>query len=373
MSRIAALALALLASGLGAAPAFAGPRPEVDVPALVRGSDMIVVGRVRSTNFAGTPAAATERFSLSVDRTLKGRSTGAPFAVAARLDLSGDGYEPVADRQYGIFFLQIKAGDAVFSAVDAFHPAVVASPQDRSGVAASGQPLNDVARELATVLTTPPAILTNPVYGAQRLVSRVEIPREASDPGAASELRVLRGSLVQAQVVYEDAARALATVPYDIAGEQLRPLTGAHSVLTRLWAVNCLISMGVTRDLALVAPDLVNPSPDLAYTVHAFAIGLRNVDSPELIPALTDLLGSTSVSIRRAAAAALYRIANAAVIQPLATIALDDLDQEVRFYAVSGLSRAAGIGEEPALSIFRKDESKYIMFWRRWLSANGSR
>jgi hypothetical protein len=104
------------------------------------------------------------------------------------------------------------------------------------------------------------------------------------------------------------------------------------------------------------------PLPDnLEETVgNALGLGIRD---PALIPDLEELLGSTSRSLRRGAAAALTRTGSRAAVTGLRR-ALGDSDSEVRYYGVVGLADIFGDKAwRPNLQEFKSNESKYVTHW----------
>jgi hypothetical protein len=364
--RLKILTMMVLAAVVSAGSAHAGVRSGIDVPVLVDSSDLIVVGRVHETHFDGPAATPNENFTVSVERVLK----GAAKAVQVRLDLSDSEAAPVAERQYGIFFLKSVGGGSLIP-TDPSRPALVASPVHQAILSVTPDPLSRVAHELTEVLATSYIALADPDVGVQHLASRVELPEEGLFASPGTALRVLQGRSVQGQIVYGDAADALKTIPYDIVAEPLRSLARSEAVLTRLWAVDCLVVLGDTEFLAAVKPVLLNPPADIDYTTALLANAMEGrFVSPALVPVLADLLSSKSVAIRRAAAHELKSIGNSDVVAPLGVIALRDTDREVRFHAVGGLARATGIRKAPSIADFGRNESEATNFWNGWVAAN---
>src|SRR4051794_18802108 len=83
----------------------AGPVPANDVPAVINAADLIVVGRAVSASAPTSRGDRTERYSIEVDRVLKGVARPGD-RIGVRLDLSGDDIRGVAERQYGIHLLR---------------------------------------------------------------------------------------------------------------------------------------------------------------------------------------------------------------------------------------------------------------------------
>ena len=348
-----AFCLALLAAGLGMERAEAAPVPAADVPAMVGGAELIAVGRVGGIAVQRRPNGIVESFTLSVERVLKGDGT-IPRQVSVQLSLSASGFGTVGDRQYGMFFLKHAPGTA-YVAVDAYHPALVASPT--TGSAVSGDALSGVTRELAAVLTTPAAALVDPISGLHSMVR--------ANPA------------VQAEHIYSEATAALRTLPSGSVGVALRPVAASRQAPGRLWAITGLLALtdpapSTALKVALVdsvKATLLDPPPELAYTVDNLAGALQSLsDAPGAVPGMASLLASKSVEVRRAAALVLSQIGTEPVIAPLANIALNDKDQDVRYYAVLGLSEASGLDNAPTWEAFRQDEGGVTRFWHHWTS-----
>ncbi|MGH7751161.1 MAG: HEAT repeat domain-containing protein, partial [Candidatus Dormibacteria bacterium] len=304
------LAIAFLVSEVTAQPVEARLIPTADVPAMTQASDLIVVGRASLTQNPNAP------FLVTVDRVLKG-GTGASQRLAVLPAPESQGYSGVYERQYGIFFLRRQPGGGSYTVTDPFHPALVASPRQAPNQPASADVLSSVAQELTSVLTASTATLTDPVGGVQ-------------DPTMAPPA-------YQAQHVYAEAASALRTLPYALAGPGLDAIAASNQVPARLWAMYTLFSMDDSDDdsakmdyLQSVTPILINPKPGLAFSASMLGTVIEgHLKSPAAVPMLAALLGSTQVTVRRAAASDLCEIATPDVVAPLAKIALNDSDETV--------------------------------------------
>jgi len=338
------LGIALLVSGLTAVAADtvrAGSIPE-----MIEASSLIVVGRVDAVQSQPASPSGPASVVISANRVLKGSAQG---QVVVQLDQSNPDYGSVRPQQYGMFFLRQSArGGLSYTPTDPYTPALIASPISPKGFGSSDA-LTGVARELASVLTTPP----------ERLVG-------SGDPAAA-------------QLSYSEAAAALQDLPLQAGGPALQAVANSNGSPGRVWAVASLLSLdnGPGSDirqsqyLDLVKSFLLKPDPNLAFTVSLVANAVQaNVKSPAAIPTLTALLGSPAVSVRRAAASALSDIATKQVIAPLANIALKDADQNVRYYAVLGLAEATGVTKSPTMPSFKQNEVAMLGFWRNWAKAN---
>jgi hypothetical protein len=327
----------------------------IDVPAMTSAAELIVVGRA---NDVETQNDLSETLSVYVDHVLKGRATNPPKVLRLRLDVSQPGYQTVSQRQYGIFFLR-RATTGSYIAVDPFHAVLVASPARGANAAGSNDLLGGVTRELVQVFTAPPASLLNSQTGIQHLA--------VAEPA------------MQLQQIYLAAAEAVRSIPYSAAGAELRRIAETGQVTARLWSLDCLFFMGDSDDLEAlklnyldsVKSILIKPEPDLVPTVSDVANSMEgHLKSPNAVPTLAALLHSSEVAVRRAAASVLSDIATQATIAPLAKIALNDPDQNVRYYAVLGLAAATETGEAPAMDRFQKNEAEMITHWRSWARFN---
>jgi len=348
--------IGIMVSGLIVQPVLAVPIPMADVPAMAQASDLIVVGRATQTSSQSNNGR--ELFLVTVDRVLKGAGTGPAQRPLVELNLSAEGYASVQERQYGIFFLRQQPGSRSYVPTDPFHPALFASPLHVPNQPNPTDALGGLAQELAGVLTASVATLTNPVSGVHDIM--IGTPAD------------------QAQDVYYEAARALTTLPLSVTGPALQSIAASNQVPARLWAMYSLFLMADFNDenakadyLAAVAPVLVNPQPDVAFAVSSLGDAIEgHFQSPKAIPTLATLLGSTEVSVRRAAASVLSNIATSDVVAPLAKVALNDDDEYVRLFAVQGLAKATGTGKPPTVATFRQNADGLLQFWHSWAASN---
>jgi HEAT repeats len=342
-----AVVIALLASALiGPATADKIAEPAVDVPALVGASDLIVVGRAGEVQIA--PNSASETLVVWVDRVIASAPNPAS-QLAVRLDLPvpGSGLGAVETGEYGMFFLRNSRENGVYTAVNPYHPALVAAPA-YNRTARSSDALAGVAHELTRVLSA-----------------------------SAADLIGLRDASA-VQHLYWEAADALETIPHKITGPELRTIAASEQTPARLWAIAVSLNTGDPNEVAARAPgylaavksDLLKPGPDEGLAVARLAVAIQaRVYSPEAVPVLAALLASTATGVRRAAASALADIATPDVIAPLAKAALNDREQNIRYYAVRGLAQATG-GKIPTLPLFYAEEAEMLAYWRNWAKAN---
>jgi hypothetical protein len=338
------------------ASALANPIPAIDVPAMTSAAELIVVGRANGVEIQN---GLLETFSVSADQVLKGADTNSPKVLRVRLDVSQPGRQSVNERQYGLFFLRRSTTGGSYIPVDPFHAALVASPAREANPTGAADLLGSVTRELVQVFTAPPASLLNPQTGIQHLA--------VAEP------------VMQLQEIYRTAAEAIRSIPYDSAGPELRRIAESGQATARLWSLDCLFFMGDSDDLEAlklkyldsVKSILIKPEPDLAPAVSSLANSMEgHLKSPNAVPTLAALLHSSEVAVRRAAASVLSDIATHATIAPLAKIALNDPDHDVRYYAVLGLATATETGEAPAMDRFEKNEAALLTHWRSWARFN---
>ncbi|MGH6837620.1 MAG: HEAT repeat domain-containing protein [Methylocella sp.] len=346
------LAIALLVSDVTAQSVHAMPVGIANVPAMAQASDVIVVGRATLTQNPNAP------FLVTADRVLKGViGASRRLVIVPPPRTWQDYYSSVRERQYGIFFLRRHPGGSTYTVTDPFHPALVASPRPAANQPVFTDVLSSVAQELTGVLAAPAATLTDPVTGVQDSMTAPAYP---------------------AQGVYYEAATALKTIPYAVAGPPLDAIAASNQVPARLWAMYSLFSMSGSADdsaktdyLQSVTPILVNPEPGLAPTASILGSAIEgHLKSPAAVPTLVALLGSTQVSVRRAAAYVLRDIATPDVVAPLANVALNDSDEDVRHYAVLGLAEVTRVAAAPSIPTFRQKQDEILHFWRAWSRAN---
>jgi hypothetical protein len=93
------------------------------------------------------------------------------------------------------------------------------------------------------------------------------------------------------------------------------------------------------------------------------------IDSSKAVPSVRRLLQSADAPLRRAAAQALWHVADASS-QDAMIGALNDPDSEVRFYTIRGLAEVTGQKEwGPSSALFDEDEQTYLKHWRDWAAA----
>jgi hypothetical protein len=204
-----------LAIAISATPATATMTHGYNVPAMIEASDLIVVGRVSGNRVEPGAINDTQVFYISVDRTLKGTAAGHGRFLKVRLDVSDQVHNTVSARQYGVFFLRRSAGSYI--PADAKRPVLVASDDGGPAASTPRDTYASVAAELARVLTTPAAALTDRVTGVH-----THATTDAND---------------QAQAIYAEAAEALAAIPYQRSKVALTQAARSTLLSARLWAL----------------------------------------------------------------------------------------------------------------------------------------
>jgi hypothetical protein len=336
----------LCAALFGVCSAIASPEPRIDVPALVEGADLIVVGHAGRASIRRDQERVTEFVSVAVDRVLN-RAIAVPSQIMVQRDLLGGGNFGVrpatALRQYGIYFLRKTGSINIYVPVEPYHPALVASAHQRSDAPASDDITGQVAHEFALVLSQP----------------------------AATSPDVRR--------THELAAAGLKSIPYSKVYPHLRAIAASGQFPARLWAISCLLHTDGPNDfesqkarhLESVAPLLLDPRQEWEQAIADLAGSIeRRVRSPKAVAALSTLLNSTDARLRAAAASALADMATASVIAPLARTALYDSEQGVRYQAVRGLAEATGAANVPTMALFQRLEDRVLRFWQQWAHEN---
>jgi hypothetical protein len=124
-----------------------------------------------------------------------------------------------------------------------------------------------------------------------------------------------------------------------------------------------LSQLTVVKD-SLLAGQLTHEQKELFLSVIA-----NEVKDPEAAPALGSLLHSEDTATRRAAAEALWHSASASATPDLVR-ALQDQDEQVRFYAVRGLADInAQSNWGPSSEEFRENQQQYLSHWQEWAAS----
>lgn len=329
---------ATLLAGLALPALVAVPVPELDLAALCRVSDLIVVGRVTGLQGAGSSKleyagrlvdATLIAARLQVSRVLEGSTDGPSLVVTFLKPKEFLGYESPEEGQFGVFFL--KRARNGYEPVSPYYPSVVAEP---GAPRASGAAVDQVASQLQYVLRFPGSPMRSRLEAVYAL-------RSLPTPAATSALAV--------------AARSGA-------------LSVRVAAMAALLAQNDVSILGPAARLML-RPREHHASPgEVSALASAVQFGIRD---PKAVPALSSLLRSQNPGVRRGAAAALRNTHDPKAVQPLAE-SLYDPDREVRYYAVVGLGEITGQNKwTPSVANFQQNEQKFLKHWRDWAQANG--
>lgn len=108
------------------------------------------------------------------------------------------------------------------------------------------------------------------------------------------------------------------------------------------------------------------PPGEQPYPVAGLAVALQSIKDPKAIPVLAALASAPNEHVRENSVAALSQIGTQDAVEPLLK-ALNDKNQEVRFYAASGLAQVTGqtdwwVGPET----YKAKEEYYLTHWREW-------
>jgi hypothetical protein len=328
--RMRGLAVSIFTSALGLASAAATPLPVLDVAAMTNRSQVIVVGRVEDVRVQGVAPSASIAIWVKADRVLKAEAAINPRLLRVQISSIESASANLAKSQYGIFFLR-RTGAAAYAPTDSTYPVLPAVALGSGS--ASSDPLTRVADEFVRVLRSPGA---------------------TNDP---------------VQSAHAAAAEALQSIPYSAAGAALRAAVAAE-VPGRIWALAALFGMEDSeqldtariRYLESLKHVLLNPTAEARRAVSFLAYAMRGrLASSNAAGVLAALLQSNEPVVRRTAASALADLKSPQAIRPLARLALNDTDPEVRSYAMIGLGDITGEGPSAV-----GDEVDNLRYWRQW-------
>lgn len=328
---------------LGVAPrgVNAAPEPELDVPALVTNSSVIVVGQVTQVTTAGATTVTVNGQSLtakrvnltiSVTRVMKG-TVGATITNQVLIPSQGVGYPGVGTSTFGLWFCQ--GPSQPYTPTDPFHPFLSAS--SRTPITQSN-PLDKAAGEIGNVLG-------------------------GSDKSVEEQ--------AQAVVILQNILRKTSSAP---AVTALQTTVQDVNSLVRYDAAAVLINRNDVTTLNSIADALMQSSGISTETLNGLSSALQDgITDPTALDTLTRLVSAPSVEIRRGAAGALRNLKIAAIVQPL-SLALDDSDQEVRYQAIMGLAEYGNDPNDddftPAFEDFQANEQEYLDYWKTWAASH---
>jgi len=333
-------ALYLFLLTLWIADANAIPVPSLDLPRLIKESDVIVVGSAADGTLGGQSLEdSPDAFSLEPERILQGTlpNTSARILIHKPPLRAGNG-EIIAG-QRGLFFLKANT-DGTYSVVDGYYPMLPLWRHGSLALKDSDDIMDKVSAELIQVL-------------------------DATNPESISD--AWRGA-VYGKVDYLVVGEALETIPYAASAKYCRELSQSKQSMNRIWANVCMINAGDFSAFKSIKDALLASSNDDAVVLLTTAIE-GHVPPADCVPELSSLLRSSNVQVRRASAQSLREIGTPDLIEPLRSIALNDTDRMVRYYAVAGLEKATG-GQEPSIQLFSEREESYMSKWRAWSVPN---
>jgi len=307
-----------------------GPIPLLDLPALTRNADLIVLGQIASIRENGRVAItlegkATESESMVAELTarsvLKGKVDGPTIFFTFAVPTVESGYKTIAPRQFGLFFLRAD-GEGPSTILNPYYPFLVAAPDSPK---LKGNDLDRVVNTIAHLLAHPSA----------------ELRREA---------------------IY-----ILDTVPTDDATEALRKALRDIDTVVKLQALAALLRRGDISILNIAEDVLLHPKADVEeYLRRNVSVSLEGIRDPRATLTLMHLLEAPDIQTRRSSAGALRNMHTTAAIRPL-LIALEDSDRGVRYQGAVGLAELTGQYQwVPSVELFQKDEQHYIAHWKEW-------
>src|SRR5262245_47458806 len=298
--------------------AGATPVPVLDVAAMVKEADVVVVGVVTTQSEAGTVIVAT----VEVDQLLKGRIDENPLRLQYLQPDQTNGYgAPRSTDQ--VFFLKRVADH--FEFVSPYYPSVV-------GLRGIRVTASNATRRVAAVVG---AVLQSPSTTQEAKHQVIYALTRTKDGVAVAELRTffLKG---------EDDALRLEAAAALLHHDDLTALPFAERVL------------------------LMDGVDDSSTPVRNIAVSLRDVRDTAGIPSLSRLLGSPSLEARRAVADALRQMRSRKAI-PALTRALNDEDLDVAYAGVIGLAELTKTNQyAPSVPAFRENPRYYLDYWREW-------
>jgi len=305
----------------------------VDLPALTKKADLIVVGRVDSVknldlitgNVEGRAMQAQRMVaSLNVDRVIKGSAETTRLSFDFLMPRTQSSYRDIRTSEMGMFFLR-KNGERDFEILDPHYPFVIASS---TAVATDADDLDRVVRVVGSKLTDPAS--------------------------SVSDRRAVVNVLTSART--------------DLSDNILRQAAKDNDAVVRLQALSALLSRGDVSMLAEAERLLLRrPANTDDYLLANLSSALEGIRDPQALPTLKRLLKSTDRNTRLSAALALRQMRTADAIEGLSA-ALDDSDRDVRYQAVIGLAEFTRQDSwAPSISLFRQDEKPYLVHWKAWV------
>jgi len=330
MTRISKTAsLGLFVWSLLNTAAYAAPVPGLDVPKLVRDSEVIVLGNVDRTTRLASPMSGSEQpaglweAEITVDQLLKGEDERAQMRCRFVGPTSSNAFGGLHASEYQLIFLRREKDHYV--PTSPFYPSLSTVPMAR---VRGGSPLDRVAEVLESTLFSP----------SVGNATRIDVVRQLGTIQTTQAQAALHRALNE----HEDAKIKAAAAAMLLKAKDLTGLGIAVSVLSSTDPQDAQLRSEIVMTIA------------------------DGVVSTEAIPVILPLLGSPAPELRRAAALALRHTGSRVAIPHLVS-ALSDEDASVRYAAVMGLAEITEDWDHaPSIGLFRADEAKYLTYWKKW-------
>jgi hypothetical protein len=303
------------------------PMPPLNVADLTDRSSLVVIGQVATVTDVGpatlraadrTAPGRNMRAQLIVDQVIKGSFGGQSLQISFFIPDVFNGYRPVGDRDYGVFFLLNRNNRYEF--LSPYYPVLPAVPGERI----------DGTGSLERVLAAQLSVLSSADAAAHT-------KQEAIQALSSTDLRR----------------------PSTIAGLELALKDPDQTV--RLTAAATLLLANQLSALPIAEEALLQPDASFASYAAGLRFGIsQGLQSQAAVPALVRLLSRGDAETRAAACWALGRSNAPSAIGPLVR-ALDDVESDVRYQAVVGLTELTGQRERrPSRPAFSQDPAPYL-------------
>ena len=326
------LALCSLSSSL------AGPLTLLNLEDLISKSQLIVVGEVVSLRERGTTemvmssgkvSAWIMEGELDVRAVLKGSSNSQTISIHFLLPQLPTGIPGVGMHSCRTFFLK-GAGNAL-EFTNPFYPSVISVPDT---------PISG-ADVITRVIDQVGAVLNSAKASPNQKLEAISVLRRTKNPAAHAALR---------RAIHEKDQSA------------------------RLDAIAALLERNDISALSIAEAALMKAQQDVPeHILHnvRYAIGWGVTDE-KAIPILARMIGASNAETRRAATLALWHTGSSAALKHL-SVALDDSEFEVRYYAIVGLAEISGQRAwRPNMDEFKLDEKRYLKHWLEWRKTHSS-
>jgi hypothetical protein len=229
-------------------------------------------------------------------------------------------------------------------------PTLPSLPPNWRAPSQSAAPLELVLRELAAYLE----VNTGSVLGGEFL-SQV-----AASPG--SELaRLYTQMTTSSSPVVLSAGIAGLIRSGDVTGLAFLQ-SASGNIGSSLAQAVCEYANGNPRGVVVLG-ELATTSRSVARLQECAAYALRRIHTRESLPLLASLLDSPSPTIRYEGVAGLASYANSGLIPNEPPLLVDGVPTS---RAQSAISTAETQDNFPTLDTFRKDEQRFIAFWKQW-------